>query len=159
MSAIIVLVAVAVVGFVVVRAKNKKVAATPVVEVGLDTGAAGGSGGSSNPDGDKFQIQFYRARTGFDGVWMIKLCTQLGKTGKTDQQFQTATKTQPQQPDLLDPLLDKILIHIRYFVIEYGITLENELISNVEFFNSQLRGFATYLKRGVVQQGAIYIKT
>ena len=56
MSAIIVLVAVVVVGFVVVRAKNKKVAATPVVEVGLDTGAAGGSGGSSNPDGDKFQI-------------------------------------------------------------------------------------------------------
>lgn len=56
MSTIIVLVAIVVVAFVVVRAKNKKVADTPVVKVGLDTGTAGGSGGSSNPDGDKFQI-------------------------------------------------------------------------------------------------------
>lgn len=51
MSTIIVLVAVVVVAFVVVRAKNKKVAETPVVKVGLDTPTVG-SGGSS-PDDSK----------------------------------------------------------------------------------------------------------
>jgi hypothetical protein len=56
MSTIIVLVAVVVVAFVVVRAKNKKVAETPVVKVGLDTGTAGGSGGSVEPDNTKLEM-------------------------------------------------------------------------------------------------------
>ena len=51
MSTIIVLVAVVVVAFVVVRAKNKKVAATPVVKVGLDTPTVGS--GSGSPDDSK----------------------------------------------------------------------------------------------------------
>ena len=51
MSTIIVLVAVVVVAFVVVRAKNKKVAATPVVKVGLDTPTVGGTDGGGGGTG------------------------------------------------------------------------------------------------------------